>query len=186
MTKIVAISGSLRRRSFNTALAEAAREAVPEGCTLTVATLHGIPLYDGDLEVDRGVPAAVEELKEQVASADAMLLVTPEYNQSLPGVLKNALDWMTRPPADITRVFKGRAVGLIGATPGGRGTALAQTAWLPVLRALGTRPYFGTALYVSGASRVFDERGVMRDEDLNRRLRAYVSGLANFAKAGDA
>lgn len=82
-------------------------------------------------------------LKDRIAAADGLLLVTPEYNNSIPGVFKNAIDWLSRPASDIGRVFDGKPVGLIGATPGGMGTPFSQTAWLPVLRTLGTRPFFG-------------------------------------------
>ena len=94
------------------------------------------------------MPAAVAKLKEQVAAADGLLLVTPEYNNSIPGVFKNAIDWLSRPAADIPRVFGGRKVAVIGASPGGFGTILSQTAWLPVLKTLGTNPWFGGRLLV--------------------------------------
>jgi NAD(P)H-dependent FMN reductase len=95
-------------------------------------------------------------------------------------VLKNAIDRLSRPAADIPRVFGGKAVGLIGATPGPGGTRLAQTAWLPVLRALGTRPFFGHTLYVAGAAKLFDDHGALHDEELRGRLRAYVEAFAAF------
>ena len=107
MTTIVGISGSLRRGSFNTALLRAGAALMPAGSTLAVETLHGVPLYDGDTEEETGIPARVAELKSAVAGAAGLLLVTPEYNNSFPGVLKNAIDWMTRPPADIKKVFGG-------------------------------------------------------------------------------
>jgi chromate reductase, NAD(P)H dehydrogenase (quinone) len=109
------------------------------------------------------------------------LIVTPEYNGSVPGVLKNAIDWLSRPAADIERVFGGKPVGVIGATPGQRGTVLAQTAWLPVWRTLGMRPYYGHSLYLAGAAKVFDETGELTDTAMRDRLRAYVEGFAAFA-----
>src|SRR3546814_3136138 len=89
-----------------------------------------------------GIPPAVAVLKDALSAADGLLMVTPEYNNSLPGVFKNAIDWMTRPAADIARVFGGKPVAVIGASPGGFGTQLGQNAWLPVLRTLGTAPWF--------------------------------------------
>jgi len=120
------------------------------------------------------------ELKDKIASADALLLVTPEYNNSIPGVFKNAIDWMSRPAADIDRVFGGRPVGLIGASPGRQGTVLSQTAWLQVFRALGLRPWFGQVLYVGGAGSVFDASGKLIDEATRARLRKYLEGFAAF------
>lgn len=182
MTTILGISGSLRAGSFNTALLRAAAGLMPAGATLEVATLHGIPLYDGDVEARDGIPAAAQALKDRIAAADALLIATPEYNNSLPGVLKNAVDWLSRPPADIAKVFGGRPVAVIGATPGGFGTVLAQNAWLAVLRTLGTRPWFGAKLHVAGAGKVFDAGGAMVDaktkEQLQQFLQAFVASLA--------
>ena len=140
---ILGIAGSLRHSSFNDALLRAAAAAAPAGCTVDIASIRGIPLYDGDVEDATGVPEVVETLKERVAAADGLLLVTPEYNNSIPGVLKNAIDWLSRPASDVPRVFGNRPIALMGATPGRGGTILAQAAWLPVLRTLGTRPWFG-------------------------------------------
>ena len=119
MTKLFGLSGSLRRGSLNAALLRAAAELMPQGATLTVGTIHGIPLYDADIEAADGIPGPVTALKDAIAAADGLLLATPEYNNSIPGVLKNAIDWLSRPPADIKRVFAGRPVALIGASPGG-------------------------------------------------------------------
>ena len=145
--------------------------------------VRGIPLYDGDVEAAQGLPPRAAELKERIASADALLLVTPEYNNSIPGVFKNAIDWMTRPASDIPRVFKGRAVGLIGASPGAFGTVLSQAAWLPIFRTLGMRPWFGQVLYVGGASKVFDASGRLLDDAIRGRLRKYMEGFVEFVAA---
>jgi NAD(P)H-dependent FMN reductase len=184
VTKLIGISGSLRKASFNTALLRAAAELTPAGSTFEIASIRDIPLYDGDLERASGVPAAVAELKDRIASADGLVLATPEYNHGVPGVLKNAVDWLTRPPADIERVWKGRAVALLGATPGRGGTILAQAAWLPTLRTLGTRAWFGPRLAVSSAKSVFDEAGKLVDERVRKELTAFVEGFAAFAKSG--
>jgi NAD(P)H-dependent FMN reductase len=180
MITIIGISGSLRKASFNSALLRAAVDVTPEGATLEVASIQGIPLYDGDVESSVGIPAAVSDLKDRIAACDGLLLVTPEYNNSIPGVFKNAIDWLTRPASDIARVFNNRPVGLIGATPGRGGTILAQAAWLPVLRTLGTRPWFGGRVTVSGAKRVFDESGQLVDEEVRSQLRTYVAGFVGF------
>ena len=180
MTKIIGISGSLRSGSYNAALLRAAAGVMPPTATLEISTIKGIPLYDGDVEAQEGMPAAVTALKEQIAAADGVLLVTPEYNNSIPGVMKNAIDWLSRPPADTARIFSGRPVALIGTSPGGFGTILAQEAWLPVLRTLGTRPWFGGRLMVSRAGNVFNEHGDMVDEKIKAQLEQYLQGFVKF------
>ena len=183
MATIIGISGSLRTRSFNAALLHAAAGFAPAGTTIEIETIKGIPLYDGDVEASSGIPAVVAALKNRIASADGLLLVTPEYNNSIPGVFKNAIDWLSRPADDIPRVFGGLPVGVMGASPGRFGTLLSQTAWLPVLKTLGTRPWFGQSLYLSGATRLFDASGALADEDSRKRVQAYVSGFAEFVGA---
>ncbi len=185
MTRIVGISGSLRRGSYNAALLRAAVEVTPAGVTLEVGTIRGIPLYDYDVESTEGVPPAVAKLKEQVANADGLLLVTPEYNNSIPGVFKNTIDWLSRPPADAPRLFKGRPVAIIGASPGRFGTLLSQTAWLPIVRTLGMRPWYGSApLYVSDAAHVFDASGKMVDASARERLEKFIGGYVQFVAQG--
>jgi chromate reductase, NAD(P)H dehydrogenase (quinone) len=180
MPTIVGISGSLRRSSFNSSLLRVAAELAPGGTRVDVASIREIPLYDGDVEAESGIPGPVRELKERIAGADGLLLVTPEYNNSLPGVFKNAIDWLTRPPADIARVFGGRPVAVMGATPGPGGTILAQAAWLPVLRTLGTLPWFGARVAVSGAGKAFDPGGQLLDDSLRTRIQRFMAGFAEF------
>ena len=179
--RILGIAGSLRSGSFNAALLRAAVEECPPEATIEVESIRGIPLYDGDVEAAEGIPSRVAALKDRVAAADALLLVTPEYNNSIPGAFKNAIDWLTRPASDIKRVFDGRVVGLIGASPGAYGTIQSQTAWLPVFRTLGMRPWFGQLLYVGGAAKVFDPAGRLVDDAIRARLRNYVRGFVEFA-----
>lgn len=183
MTRIVGISGSLRRASYNTALLRAAASLAPDGVSIEAWTLEGIPLYDGDVEAADGMPVRVAELKAAVAAADGLLLVTPEYNNGIPGTFKNAIDWMSRPAPDIAAVFGGRPVAVIGASPGGFGTILAQDAWLPVLRTLGTTPWWGGRLQVSKAPSVFDDTGELIDGDVRARLQSFVEGFAGFVAA---
>jgi chromate reductase len=186
MTTIVGISGSLRAGSLNSALLRAAAQVVPHGVTIDIASIRGIPLYDGDVEAADGLPQAVVDLKARIVAADALLLVTPEYNNGIPGVFKNSIDWLSRPPGDIKKVFGGRAVALIGASPGGFGTILAQEAWLPVLRTLGTRPWFGGRLMASRAQTLFSTEGVLTDDALRKQLTDFVQGFASFIAAGAA
>jgi NAD(P)H-dependent FMN reductase len=177
---IIGFSGSLRRGSLNTMLLRAAVEAAPAGTTIEVGTIRDIPLYDGDVELAGGVPAPVQTLKDKIAAADGLLIVTPEYNNSIPGVAKNAIDWLSRPPADIPRVFGGKPVVVMGATPGPNGTLLAQVAWLPVLRTLGTAYWSGGRMIVAGASKLFDADGRLADEPTRERLKKFIEGFAVF------
>ena len=180
MIRIIGISGSLRKASLNSALLRAAQTLMPDGASLDIATLHGIPLYDGDVEDAHGGPAAVTALKNAIAAADGLLLATPEYNNGIPGVFKNAIDWASRPPADTARIFAGRPVAIIGASPGGFGTILAQDHWLPVLRTLGTRPWQEGRLMVARAHTMFDAEANLTDDNVRNRLTEFLDG---FVKA---
>ena len=180
MARLVGIGGSLRVGSYNLGLLRAAAGLMPEGSSLEVHSIRGVPLYDADEEEQSGIPTAVTTLKEALAKADGLVLATPEYNNAMPGVLKNAIDWMSRPPADSARVFAGKPVALIGASPGGFGTILAQDSWLAVLRTLGTRPWFGRKHYVARAGALFDADGNLTDEKARELLRGY---LADFVAA---
>jgi NAD(P)H-dependent FMN reductase len=185
MVKVLGISGSLRRGSYNTALLRAALRLMPEDSTLEVASIRGIPLYDGDVEA-QGMPAAVTQLKEAIVAADGVLLVTPEYNNSIPGVFKNAIDWLSRPPADARRVFGGRRFAIIGASPGAWGTALSQNAWLSVMRTLGTQTWFGGRLMIARAGNVFDESGTLKDASVEESLKQFLAGYVAFLRTNAA
>jgi NAD(P)H-dependent FMN reductase len=178
MTRIIGISGSLRHGSYNMALIRAAAILMPKDARLQIESIRSIPLYDGDLEAAEGIPQPVAALKEAIATADGLLLATPEYNNSIPGVFKNAIDWLSRPPADIQRVFGGKAVALIGASPGGFGTILSQNAWLPVLHYLGAEYWSAGRLHVSRAQGVFDDAGTLTDADVKDRLRDFLRGVS--------
>jgi chromate reductase, NAD(P)H dehydrogenase (quinone) len=180
---VVGISGSLRQGSFNSALLRAAVGLAPEGVHIEIASIRGIPLYDGDVEAREGIPAAVRELKDRIAASDALLLSTPEYNRSIPGVFKNAIDWLSRPPEDIARVFGGRPVALMGATPGRGATKSARAAWLPVLRALGMLPFADDGLGVPRAREVFDDQGELLDASVRTGLESFLKGFADFVGA---
>ena len=184
MTTILGISGSLRSQSLNTALLRAAQSVAGDGVRVEAATLHGIPLYDGDAERRDGLPDAVSALKARVVASDGVLLCTPEYNNGIPGVFKNAIDWLSRPADDIARVFGDRPFAVIGASPGGFGTILAQDAWLPVLRTLRVRYWSGGRLQVARAQSLLDDAGGFADEKTLQRLAEFVDGFARFIDAG--
>lgn len=181
MIRILGISGSLRRASYNGALLRAATRLMPDDSTLETGSIRGIPLYDGDVEA-QGMPPSVTALKEAIVKAHGVLLVTPEYNNGIPGVFKNAIDWLSRPPADIKRVFGGKPVALMGTSPGPFGTVLSQAAWLPVLRTLGTEPWFGGRIAIPRAATVFDDSGNLKDAGIEEPLRQFLAGYVQFLR----
>ena len=175
--RLVGFAGSLRRGSFNRKLIAAAAGAMPEGSALEVLSIDEVPLYNADVEERDGIPASVAAIKNEIAAADGLVIATPEYNGGIPGIAKNVIDWVSRPASDQARVTYGKPVAIMGATPGGMGTAFSQAAWLQVLRTLRMRVWVtGGPLYVSRASNSFDEAG-RPDEELAGRLRDYMAGF---------
>lgn len=177
MVTLIGLSGSLRKASFNSAVLRCAADLMPADSTLVPESIAGIPLYDGDDEAANGVPLVVQRLKDAIAQAHGLLLVTPEYNNSIPGVAKNAIDWLSRPPADISRVFRGKPIALAGASPGGFGTLLAQNAWLPVFRTLGMELWSGGRLLVSRAASAIDASGDIADPAVRDSIRKFMEGF---------
>ena len=182
MSIVIGISGSLRRGSYNSLLLRAAATMMPAGSELRIASIAGIPLYNGDDEDATGVPAAVTALKDRIGAADALLLVAPEYNNSVSGVAKNAIDWLSRPPADIKKVFGGRAVAIAGASPGNFGTLLGQNAWLPVFKTLGANLWTGGRLVMPKAAGVFDANGAITDQMTRDNLQKFLAGFVAFVE----
>jgi len=183
MTHILGISGSLRRGSLNTALLRNLAELSDEEVSMEITTLHGIPLYDGDLEDESGIPQEVKNLGERIKAADGVVIASPEYNNSIPGVLKNAVDWLSRLEED---VFAGKSFALVGASPGGFGTILAQNAWLPVFRTLEVHFWAEGRLLVSKAAGLFDVKtGRLTDEKTRQKLEEFIQGFAKFAADGE-
>ena len=175
MTTILGLSGSLRHASFNAGLLRAAAGALPDGAQMVIGSIADVPLYNGDDEAAHGTPDAVARLREQLAGADGLLMATPEYNNGIPGVFKNAIDWMASGKG--ADVFRGKPVAVIGASPMTFGTVLAQDAWWPVLRALGTRPWFEGRLMIGQARSKFDAEGTLTDADTRERLEKFVAGF---------
>ena len=156
---------------------------MPDDGALDVHSIAGIPLYNADDEAANGIPEVVTRLKDAIASADGLLLVTPEYNNSVPGVTKNAIDWLSRPPADIPRVFGGKPVALCGASPGGFGTILSQNAWLPIFRTLGSELWSGGRLLVSRAGSVVGADGESERSRNTREHSQIRRGLRRARRA---
>jgi chromate reductase, NAD(P)H dehydrogenase (quinone) len=179
--KIIALSGSLRRDSYNTRLARLLVERAPEEVGVELATLHDIPLYDGDLEASDGIPAAVTNLRDRIKASDGLIIVTPEYNAGMPGVLKNGLDWLTRPAEELKPTFGARPTALAGATPGAWGTALAQSGALITLRQLGVHLYPGY-LRVSRAADVMTDNGI--DDKPAGQAEKWLAGFVEFIGSG--
>lgn len=175
MTSILALSGSLRRASYNRGLVRAAIESAPAGITVTTFELRDIPMYDGDIE-DAGPPQAVLDLKAAIAAADGVLLVSPEHNASVSAVLKNAIDWSSRPQGAI----QGKPVALAGATPGGFGTVRGQIAWRQTLANLSVPLMPAPALLVSGAADKFDADGNLTDAATREQLVALLAAFADW------
>jgi NAD(P)H-dependent FMN reductase len=182
--KLVGIAGSLRRQSFNGALLAAAAQSMPEGAQLEIVPIRDIPLYNADVEAESGIPAAVMHAKDALTGAQGLVIATPEYNGGIPGVAKNALDWMSRPSQDIPRVFHGKWVALMGATPGGFGTVLAQAGWLQVLRTLRMRLWTDAGpFYLSHAAQFFDSQR-LADTEQRTRLVGYMAAYVDRIRAG--
>lgn len=181
MTTIVGISGSLRRGSYNSSVLRAAASLAPEDCEVRIESIAEFPLYNGDDEAANGSPAPVARLKDAIAAADGLLIVTPEYNNGIPGVAKNAIDWLSRPPADIPRVFRDKPAALAGASPGGFGTILSQNAWLPVLRTLGMDVWSGRLL-ISRAGALIDPSGAISDPALRDNIQKFIAGFAAYVE----
>jgi chromate reductase len=181
--KILAISGSLRADSYNTALARAAVERAPEGTQIELYDRLGeIPLFDADSDGEIA-PEVVRDFRERIARSDALLFVTPEYNGSISGVLKNAIDWASRPPRGAAALW-GKTSAVAGATTGQYGAIWAQQDLRRILGIAGARVVEGE-LPVAQAQNIFDEDGRLRDPLLAERLRLHLENLAHEAAALD-
>jgi chromate reductase, NAD(P)H dehydrogenase (quinone) len=180
---VLAIAGSLRRGSYNRLLIRAAASSAPEGMAITpYDDLAAIPLFDEDLETaTNGGPEAVAGLRRRLAAADGVLIATPEYNWSIPGVLKNTVDWLSRPPSEA--LLAGKAFAVIGATAGRWGTRLAQAALRQVLCATESAVMPAPALFVSDAAARFDEHGDLRDDAVRAHLRSVLDAFGEWMAA---
>ena len=177
--RILSLGGSLRAASLNRALLDEAAALMPEDAELDRSHLdvaRALPHFDQDVVDREGFPEAAVRLKAALRAADGLLIATPEYNWGIPGFLKNAIDWASRPSSDIPVVFGDLPVALVGAG-GSAGTRLAQSAWLPVFRYLRMRPWSVHTLYVDRAREKFDDHGRLADETVREQLREVVAGF---------
>ena len=178
--RILAISGSLRRDSHNTRLLRAAAQMLPPGAELELFDgLAAVPPYDEDADIEPG-PEGAERLRGAIADADALLISTPEYNASIPGVLKNAIDWASRPFPD--NVLRGKPVAVIGASTGLFGAVWAQAELRKALRHTGAH-VLDDEVPVGSAGQAFTASGELVDAELNRRLADLVDALAREVRA---
>jgi len=174
--RVVGMVGSLRQGSLNRALLHAAIELAPVALEIVPLDISGVPLYNSDVEAT-ATPSAVHELRVAVMQADAILIATPEYNHGVPGVLKNAIDWLSRPPAD--SALNGKPCGIIGASPGMTGTARAQSQLRQAFVFTNTYAMLRPEVLVARANTKFDGDGRLTDEATRTHLAAF---LAEFWK----
>lgn len=181
--RVLVIVGSLRRSSYNLALARLAQKAAPPGVELELyERLREIPPYDEDADLPNGgAPEPIEDLRRRIEAADAVLLVTPEYNGSIPGVLKNAIDWASRPPRGEAALW-GKTVAVAGASTGQHGALWAQQELRRVLGIAGARVVDGE-LPVARAHELVDVGGRLHDPGVAARLRAHLEALVGEAVA---
>jgi chromate reductase len=179
--RILALSGSLREQSLNSAVARAAAGLAPAGVDVEVYDRLGdVPLYDADLDVPGDEPDGVRDLRERIRAADALLVVTPEYNGSVPGVLKNAIDWASRPPGGGAPLW-GKTAAVAGATTGQYGALWAQQDLARILGVVGAR-VVGDPVAVPRAREVFDEAGMLVDARVRERLVALLDQVVAEAR----
>jgi len=177
--KILGFAGSLRQASYNRALLKAARDAAPAGMVIDIFDLAVVPLYNGDVEA-QGDPEGVAAFKAAIAQAHGVLMATPEYNHGVPGVMKNAVDWASRPPGKA--VLGGKPVGIIGASPGATGTARGQSQLRQAFEFTNSYAMPQPELLVFRAHEKFDADGVLTDEATRTYLGRYLEAFAGWVR----
>jgi len=175
---ILGIAGSLRKDSYNRAALRAAQKLAPEGMRIESFDLRGIPVYDQDQESP--APERVTQFKSAIRAADAILFVTPEYNYSVPGVLKNAIDWASRPYGD--SAWEGKPVAIMGASPGNLGTARAQYHLRQIFVFLNMFPLNRPEVMISTADERFDDQGNLTDQGTAERIQKLLVALGNCTR----
>jgi chromate reductase len=175
---ILGIAGSLRKASFNRAALRAAQQLAPEGARLEIFDLEGIPPFNQDEEAQP--PERVVQFKQRIRAADAILIVTPEYNYSIPGVLKNAIDWASRPYGD--SAWEGKPAAIMGASVGAMGTSRAQYHLRQVFVFLNMYPLNRPEVMIANATKCFDAKGNLTDEDTKAHIQKLLVALVAWAK----
>jgi len=178
---IVAISGSLRSKSFNTRLLQAMQSIADETMSMDIAKLNGIPVYDGDDEDATGVPETVTDLVEKIRAADGVIIATPEYNFSIPGGLKNATDWISRVKH---QPFANRPVGIVGASGGPLGTARSQYQLRQNLVGLSALTMSKPEVFVGNAPTKFADDGSLADGETAKFLKTWLDAFEAWVRRG--
>jgi chromate reductase len=177
---VLAFAGSLRQDSYNRALLRASKELSPDGLTIEIFDLDDIPLFNADIDTDADRPRAVVAFKEAIGEADGLLIATPEYNHGVTGVLKNAIDWASRPGH--RSVLRGQPVGMIGASAGAMGTSRAQEQLKPILESTLSYLMPHPGFLVSRAGDKLDEEGRLTHEATRDFLQDYLSSLEQWIR----
>jgi chromate reductase, NAD(P)H dehydrogenase (quinone) len=174
---VVGFAGSLRRGSYNRALLRAATELSPSGLHIVIHELDGIPLYNGDVEA-AGAPSSVAQLRDAIRQADGLLIATPEYNHGVPGVLKNAIDWLSRPPRDSS--LNGKVAAVMGASPGMTGTARGQSQLRQAFVFTNTYAFLQPEVLVGHAQEKFDADGRLMHQATRDFLATFLQRFAEL------
>jgi chromate reductase len=175
---ILGISGSLRKNSFNAGALRAASQLLPAGVTMDIFDLTPIPIYNEDVRAE-GFPAPVQQFREKIAASDALLIATPEYNFSIPGPLKNAIDWASRPP---NQPFDGKPVAIMGASPGAVGTARVQHHLRQVFVYLNGHMLNKPEVMIASANAKFDQQGNLTDDATKEHIQKMLAALADWTR----
>ncbi|MBA2451551.1 MAG: NAD(P)H-dependent oxidoreductase [Chloroflexia bacterium] len=184
--KILGIPGSLRQQSYNRGLINAAQEVAPQGVEVTMYLLHDLPLYNADVEAE-GDPAEVTRFKNAIAEADAILIATPQYNASVPGVLKNAIDWASRRPrTGGDSVLADKPVAIVGVTPGKSFTEPAQIDLRKILKFTKSRVMPEPQVKLGAAPDRYSENPELPDEETRQQIRAALDALVEFITVAEA
>lgn len=177
--KILGIPGSLRQHSYNRGLINAALEVAPEGVEVTMYLLHDLPFYNADVEAV-GDPEAVTRFKNAIAGADALLISTPQYNRSVPGVLKNAIDWASRKPNTGNSVLSDKPVAIVGITPGKSFTEPAQIELRKILQGTRSRVLPDPEVKLGSAEDRYEDNPELPDAETRQQIREVLDALVDF------
>ncbi len=175
---LLGISGSLRKGSYNTHLLELCQKHAPKDCVIEITTLHEIPLYNQDLEKD--MPPSVQDFKTKILAADGILIATPEYNYSIPGVLKNAIDWASRPYGE--SAWKKKPVAIMGTSPSVLGTARCQYHLRQTFITLNMIPMNLPELMIGEVHKYCDSEGNLSDEAIKQRVMQFLQAFIDWVK----